>query len=289
MYTNLNPRTMGLNQHPFEILLEAAQISGFRGIEVPAGAFGTLEAAREAGKRLKDIGMRFGLIMAPCDLYKVDDFTFQRALGTFGKWAERAKLAGCDRAYNHIWPGSNFHEYDDNMEWHYGRLKAVFETLDSAGIMYGLEYMGCKTVQKSFRYPFISNLSGILQLIQSVSPKIGFVFDAFHWYCSGVGKEEINYVIGHTESLINVHLADADPSLSREEQIDNQRELPMASGVIDSASILRELAANQYDGPVIIEPMSPTIERFAEMNVVDAAKEAISCLQRVFNLANIQF
>lgn len=288
MYTNLNPRTMGLNHHPFEILLEAAYISGFRGIEVPAGAFGTLEAARQAGECLKNLGMKFGLIMAPCDMYKVDDSTFQEALDTFGRWAERAKLAGCDRAYNHIWPGSDFLTYDDNMEWHYGRLKAVYETLDSAGIKYGLEYMGPRTVQKRFRYPFISNLSGILQLIQSVSPKIGFVFDAFHWYCSGGGKDELNYVMDHTKNLVNVHLADADPSLSREEQIDNQRELPMASGVIDSVSILRELNANQYDGPVIIEPMSPTVERFAGMDVIDAAKDAISCLKQVFYLANIQ-
>ena len=36
MYTNLNPRTMGLNHHSFETLLDAAYISGFGGIEVPA-------------------------------------------------------------------------------------------------------------------------------------------------------------------------------------------------------------------------------------------------------------
>ena len=35
MYTNLNPRTMGLNHHPYEDLLAAAGRCGFGGIEVP--------------------------------------------------------------------------------------------------------------------------------------------------------------------------------------------------------------------------------------------------------------
>lgn len=43
MYTNLNPRTMGLNHHPYENLLAAAGKCGFGGIEVPAHAFGSVE------------------------------------------------------------------------------------------------------------------------------------------------------------------------------------------------------------------------------------------------------
>ena len=53
MYTNLNPRTMGLNHHPYEDLLAAAGKCGFGGIEVPAHAFGSVEKAREAGKVLE--------------------------------------------------------------------------------------------------------------------------------------------------------------------------------------------------------------------------------------------
>ena len=52
MYTNLNPRTMGLNHHPYEDLLAAAGKCGFGGIEVPAHAFGSVEKAREAGKEV---------------------------------------------------------------------------------------------------------------------------------------------------------------------------------------------------------------------------------------------
>jgi hypothetical protein len=52
MYTNLNPRTMGLNHHPYEDLLAAAGKCGFGGIEVPAHAFGSVEKAREPGNEV---------------------------------------------------------------------------------------------------------------------------------------------------------------------------------------------------------------------------------------------
>ena len=47
---------MGLNHHDFETLLDAAYRAGFKGIEVPAHAFGSVEKAKEAGKRLEDMG-----------------------------------------------------------------------------------------------------------------------------------------------------------------------------------------------------------------------------------------
>ena len=47
MYSNLNPRTMGMNHHPYEKLRDAAVKHGFQGIEVPAHAFGSVKAAQE--------------------------------------------------------------------------------------------------------------------------------------------------------------------------------------------------------------------------------------------------
>jgi hypothetical protein len=47
VYTNLNPRTMGLNHHNFDSLLLSAYKHGFKSIEVPAGAFNTPKAATE--------------------------------------------------------------------------------------------------------------------------------------------------------------------------------------------------------------------------------------------------
>lgn len=278
---------MGLNHHNFDSLMRAAHQYGFKGIEVPAGAFETREAAREAAKRMDDLGMRFGLIMAPCDMYKVDDETFREALVTFSRWAELARIAGCTRAFNHIWPGSNERAYEENFEWHVNRLTQIYSVLNNNGIRYGLEFMGPKTVRNSFAHEFIHSLIGVINLTHEVSNTIGFVFDTFHWYCSGGNEDDLQYAAAHPARIINLHLSDANPAYSCEGQIDNLRALPMETGMIDSVRILRLFKNSGYDGPVVIEPMKPTTERYSKMELNDAVQDAITCLHHVFAEAGV--
>lgn len=288
MYTNLNPRTMGMNHHTFEVLLDAARKSGFHGIEVPAGAFGTDAAAAEARKMMDDLGMRFGLIMAPTDMYKIPDNEFQKRVREFGEWAHRAKIAGCSRAYNHIWPGSDTRPYEQNFDWHRQRLQAIYHVLREEGVQYGLEFMGAKTVQAQFRYPFINSLMGIVNLTGSVSDEIGFVFDTIHWYTSGSREDDLQYALRHVQKVVNLHLCNADATRSREEQDDHWRALPGSNGTIDCAAIVKAFNDAGYMGPVIMEPMSPTVDRYSEMSALDAATEAIGCLHKVLQEAGVQ-
>ena len=288
MYTNLNPRTIGMNHHPFPVLLEAARQSGFRGIEVPAGAFETDAAAAEAGRVLADFGMRFGLIMAPADMYRIPDEEFPGRVREFGEWAHRARLAGCRRAYNHIWPGSNVYSFSQNLDWHNRRLAAVYHVLREEGIQYGLEFMGAKTVRDQFRYPFLHSLMGVVDLAESVSPEIGFVFDTIHWYTSGSRPEDLHYALRHVDRVVNLHLSNADSTRSREEQDDHQRALPGTNDTIDCAAIVRAFGAAGYDGPVILEPMSPTVDRYAGMTALNAAREAMDCLRAVMEQAGVE-
>ena len=87
MYSNLNPRTMGMNHHPYEKLRDAAVKHGFQGIEVPAHAFGSVKAAQEEGKRLESLGLRWGLMMTPCDMFKVPDDEFETGLEQWARCA----------------------------------------------------------------------------------------------------------------------------------------------------------------------------------------------------------
>jgi len=288
MYTNLNPRTMGLNHHDFDSLLSAAHKNNFKGIEVPSGAFETPVAAKNAAKRLDDLGMRFGLIMAPCDMYRVDDDTFKQALETFKSWAELAHIAGCTRAFNHIWPGSNERDYEENFEWHINRLTAIYNVLNNHGVRYGLEFMGPKTVRKTFKHDFIHSLIGVISLVEEVNNKIGFVFDTFHWYCSGSNLDDLQFAARHPERIINLHLSDANASFSYEDQVDDLRAMPMKNGIIDSIQILSLLNQSGYDGPVIIEPMKPTTDHYSEMELDDAVHDAITCLHAIFAAAGAE-
>ena len=288
MYSNLNPRTMGMNHHSFEILLDAAKRSGFRGIEVPAGAFGTDEAAREARTMMAGLGMRFGLIMAPADMYKISDGEFGEKVKEFGQWAHRAKLAGCDRAYNHIWPGSDRYTYEDNFQWHAERLAKIYHVLREEGIQYGLEFMGAQTVREQFRHPFIHSLMGVVDLAEAVSSEIGFVYDTIHWYTSGSRQEDLWYALHHCDHVVNLHLSCADVSRSREEQDDHIRAMPGENDTIDCVEMLRAFNEAGYSGPVIIEPMNPTTGRYSTMPAFDAACDAIACLHDLFAKAGVQ-
>lgn len=279
---------MGLNHHSFENLLLSASKNGFAGIEVPQGAFGTEEAAREASKRMEEMGMKFGLIMAPCDMYKVDDATFGAALQTFGKWARLAKIAGCSRAYNHIWPGSDEREYNENFEWHTNRLTAIYQVLKNEGLQYGIEFMGPLTVRNKFKYEFIHSLMGVLSLVNEVDSEIGFVFDTFHWYCSGSNSDDLFFAARNTARIINIHLAEPNPLHPREDQIDDHRALPKVVGTVDTTSILRLFDQNGYAGPVIIEPMKPTTDNYSKMNLDDAVRDAANCIHKIFSTAGIK-
>lgn len=274
---------MGLNHHSFESLLHAAKKVGFRGIEVPAGAFDTDLAAKEARKRMESMGLRFGLIMAPCDMYKVDDAIFSRSLKVFDEWSYRASLAGCTRAYNHIWPGSDERDYQENFDWHANRLNAIYQILSKNGISYGLEFMGPIVVQQQFRHPFIRSLMGLVSLTQTVSHDIGFVFDTIHWYCSGSSRDDLFYALMHSDKVINLHLCDA--TTVRNKQPDHKRAMPMETGIIDSIEIVHLFAKYGYDGPVIIEPMKPTTTYYQNIPLESAAKEAIDRLHYVMGQA----
>ena len=285
MYINLNPRTMGLNHHDYETLLQAAHRAGFEGIEVPAHAFGSIEKAREEGKRLEQMGMRWGLMMCPVDMYKVDDQTFDTALDQWARWLERARAAGCSRAYNHFWPGSNERDYDENFEWHHNRLSRIWHIMEENGFTYGLEFMGAKTVCDSFRYPFARTISGTMALADSVSHNIGFVFDMIHWYTSGMREDDLRLFLENMDRVVNLHLDDAYPGRGPDEQIDRERAMPCESGVLDSARIVRLFMDRGYEGPVMVEPMAPSTTRFETMAPFDVASECAACLNKVLNEA----
>lgn len=287
MYTNLNPRTMGLNHHSYEDLLEAAVRYGFGGIEVPAHAFGSIEKAKEAGEILKSFGLKWGLMMCPCDMFRVGDGEFESGLGTWSRWIERARAAGCTRAYNHFWPGADDRDFEENFEWHHNRLERIYHVMKENGMQYGLEFMGAMTVCRQFRYPFIRTISGTMALADSVSHEIGFVFDGIHWYTSGASREDMCLYLNNMERVVNLHLDDGYPGRGPEEQIDRERAMPNESGIIDSTEIVRAFHGKGYEGPVIIEPMAPATIRYENMDLWKAVEEAALCLNGILKEAGV--
>jgi sugar phosphate isomerase/epimerase len=280
MFINLCYATIGIPDSGLKSLIQLAKNHGFGGLDLPGEALQSEQNAEQAAQLVEEAGLQWGLFWLPTDFLQSDDASYQAGLQRLKQTAPLAARAGCRRAYNHIWPGSHDRAYDENFQWHIARLKPIVEVLGENGIRIGLEFIGPKTLRDSFRYPFIHTLPQTLELADAVDPTVGVALDCFHWYCSGGTLDEIRQL--DARRVINVHANDAVYSRSREEQMDLERALPLSTGVVDAAGVLRALSENGYDGPVIAEPFSPTIDRFRQTAPDEVAKEVSDCMRQLF-------
>jgi sugar phosphate isomerase/epimerase len=88
-------------------------------------------------------------------------------------------------------------------------------------------------------------------------PNVGFVLDSWHWYTAHETVDDLRSLSSH--EIIACDLNDAPTGLEIDQQIDNQRELPSATGVIDLKSFLGVLVELGYDGPVRSEPFNAAL------------------------------
>lgn len=237
------------------------------GIGVPATVLDTEERAREAKDIIDRYGLRWGLMPTPADMYaeSLGDAEFAAALEILERWTDHAQKIGVKYAYNHIHPGSNTRQYEENFAWYVNRISAVNTIFKRKGIFYGLEFVGPVHLQHSFRYPFIHDLRGAVELADASAGRPGIVFDTYHWFTGGGTQDDVLWMARNIERLTAVHVNDGIAGLAREEQRDDLRAMPMTTGVINSAAVLAEFCSAGYRGPVLCEPMNPAYQKFASM------------------------
>ena len=286
MFINLNPDTIGLGRTDFRQLLSLAPACGFGGIDFPVAS---VHSAREAG-RLKsmvaDAGMQWGLLPLSCDFLRAGDERCGEGLAELEAVLPLAEAAGCEKAYCHVWPGSDEREFEENFAWHVDRLRRLCSLLGSAGVRLGIEFIGAKTLQDSFRFPFIRSVEGAMELIDAADCGLGIVVDCFHWYTSGATLQDLSEALAG-QHVVNVHANDAAAGRARDEQLDGQRSMPLETGLVDAPGVLRALDRLGYDGPVIAEPFSPHRERFARMSPQEVLEEVGACMKKLFRTAGL--
>ena len=266
--------------HSYRELAPLAKEHGMQAISIPASLFDDPQNAAEDTKWLHDLGLGWGLLPLPADFYHWDltDEAFDGALEVLRRRAEIAGKIGVTHAYNHVWPTSPL-PFDENFDWHVRRVKAVSTVLADSGVRYGLEFLGPHELRSWQKYEFVHSLSGVLSIADAAGGIAGIAFDTFHWYCSTGGCiDDMIYMANHTERLVAVHLNDAVEGVPYNEQRDMQRRLPMETGVIDAADILRRFKASPNDALYMIEPFEPGRTRFHAMT----AEEAVSAAADVF-------
>lgn len=263
--------------------IELAAKHGFESVE-PNGA----ELARmdESGRKkileqLKQKGLVWGAGGLPIQ-FREDESKFQTDLKAFVQIAKSLNECGVTRIGTWLMPCHATLTYLQNFDLHQKRLQSVAKVLEDFDLFLGLEYVGTKTLRTSKRFTFIHCLEETRELLDAIGSKnVGIVLDSWHWYAAQ--ETEADLLTVKASEVAAVDLNDAPAGLSYDEQIDNQRTLPMETGVIDTKAFLQALITIGYDGPVRAEPFS------AALNAMDnepAVAKTAAAMKKAFELVS---
>jgi sugar phosphate isomerase/epimerase len=215
----------------------------------------------------------FGAAGLPVD-FRRDDVRFRDSVASLQRLATGIQRAGVSRWGTWLTPGSNSLTYIQNFKLHARRLREAAIILKEHGQRLGLEYVGTKTSRQRLRYPFIHSMAELKELISEIGTgNVGCILDTWHWWQADETPADILTL--KNDDVIAVDLNDAPAGVDKDKQMDMQRELPMATGVIDTAAFLSALNQIGYDGPVRAEPFNKTLNGMGKQDAVAATASAM--------------
>jgi sugar phosphate isomerase/epimerase len=264
--------------------LEAIELAARHGFE-SVGADGAGLASLD-GNQLTDLkslmkskGLVFGAAGLPVD-FRQDQARFEEGLKKLPKIAADLQRAGVDRMATWLRPCHDQLTYMQNFRQHASRLRQVAQVLGDGDVRLGLEYVAPKTSWVHQRYPFIHTLAEMKDLLAEVNAgNVGLVLDSWHWWHAGDTAADLLALRGR--EVIAVDLNDAPVGIPKDQQVDNRRELPCATGIIDVGTFLNALNQIGYDGPVRAEPFHQAVN---QMPKEEACAAAATALKRAFAL-----
>lgn len=273
-YTSLSCGALG-HQVPFEDAIELAVEFGFGGVEPNlAHLHGLAENERtQLADRLAERGLRWGSAGLPVSLVG-DAATFAEQLARLPQDAATLRAAGVRRVGTWIKPMSDTLTYPRQLARYAERIALVDEILAPAGLRFGLEYVGPKTVWATGRFPFVHTLTEARELLAAVgSDNVGLVLDSYHWYTAGETLDDLRRL--SVEQIVAADINDAPLGLHRDEQLDLDRELPGKTGVIDLDGFLGVLRELGYIGPLKVEPFSKELGELSAREAVSKTAESL--------------
>jgi sugar phosphate isomerase/epimerase len=275
MFKGLHPQAIGFSV-PFDEALALAHTYGFAGLDLSFPELRriveqtSLQGVRE---RFQAAQLRPGGWALPTD-FRGDEEKYQAGLAELPSYAAIAQGLGSPWCSTWILPFSDRLDYDANMEFHARRLRPIAQILAEHGCRFGLEFVGPKTMRDGHVHEFISTIKGALELGKQIGTgNTGLLLDSWHWYTSHGTLEDLKALTA--QQIVYVHINDAPSGLEIDEQIDQQRLLPGASGVIDSTGFLQVINRAGYDGPVVVEPFSAELNALPYAERVQATKASL--------------
>jgi sugar phosphate isomerase/epimerase len=255
--------------------IDLARRHGFESVFPDAGELARLSEAEVAAVQadLKAAGLVFGAAFLAVDFRKDED-TFARGLAELPAYARALQRAGVRRTGTWLPPSSDSFTYLQYFKQTARRLREVARVLGDSGVRLGLEYVAPRTAWATRRYPFLHTLAETRELIAEIGgSNVGLIMDSWHWFHAGDGVADVKAL--RNEDVVAVDLNDAPAAIPKDQQKDNARELPMATGVIDAGGFLRALAEIGYDGPVRAEPFNEAVRSMPREEAVAATSQAM--------------
>lgn len=272
-YTVLSLSRIGFSA-PFERAVDLAHQYGFQAVDPDEKLFARL--SDDGLKRLLDglaaRNLKFGAAGLPVDFRK-DEATFHEGLKALPAYAATVRRAGVTRVSTYVLSCSNTLTYLQNFRQHACRLRECAKILADHGQVMGLEYVATRTVWRSESQPFIHTMSEMKELEVAIGTNnLGIQLDSWHWYNAQETGADIESL--RNRQVVTVDLNDA-PRKPLDDQHDNQRELPAATGVIPVKVFLDSLAAIDYDGPIQAEPFNAQLRAMPLDQAVAATAAAV--------------
>ncbi|MEO6437401.1 MAG: sugar phosphate isomerase/epimerase family protein [Tepidisphaeraceae bacterium] len=285
MFKTLSPGAIGCKPADLSAAIALAKVGGFDGLEIAASQIADeidRVGAETVERQFADARVRPAGFALPVD-WRTTEANWRRDLVALPRLAQAAAAIGVERCFTWVMPCSNERTLQENIPFHVERFKPIADILAKHNIRLGLEFIGPKTLRKSQKHPFIHTLPDMLDLGRKIGPNVGILLDAFHWYTSHGTLDQLRAL--KPEQVVYVHVNDARRGVDVDEQIDNQRDLPSATGVIEIAGFLRALQSIGYTGPMTPEPFKQDL---ADLPSDEARAQVVGAsMTRMFHLARL--
>lgn len=262
--------------------IQLASQFGFESVEAQSSYLADLSQgeADELIDWMKDKNIVWGSSRLPVDFRK-DLATFEEGLAELPKRAAGLKRAGVSLVNTWIQPYNDDLTYNENFKQHTRRLLKVARILGAHDLRLGFEYVGTTTLLIRGKYPFLHTLAETQELVAAIGTgNVGYVLDSWHWWQAGDSAEAIHKIDPSTITLVDLN--DAPKGVDKQQQMDNARELPLATGVIEIKPFLEALVKIGYTGPARAEPFNQPLRDLdddaASMTTITALKKAAALI-----------
>ena len=279
-YKNLGIGHIGVRANQRQAL-EYAVKYGFDSITPSLGEFEGKSPSeiRQWVATMKEKGIRYGASGLPVE-FRRDQGRFEADLSQLPKRARVLKQMGVSRTATWIMPGHRQLTYLQHFKQLERRFREVAKILKDNDMSLGLEFVGPRTSRARNRFPFICTHPGMMELAEAIGTgNVGLLLDSWHWYTSHGTVDELLELA--SKDVVHVHVNDAPSGIDVDKQMDNRRQLPVTSGVIDMKGFINALVKIGYDGPVECEPFDQGLRK---MDDGPAMQKTIDSLDRIWAL-----